>query len=294
MFGVADRRVTDTTRTFASCSSSSLERIEALYDRGEDITGVPTGYLDLDELLSGLQPSTLVIVGARPAWARRPSLSAWLPTQPSNTRCQCCFSRWRWAQLEITQRLLCSEALVESTRLRNGKLLESDWPKITAATSRLGEAPLYIDDNPNLTIMEIRAKARRLKSRVGDLGPDRHRLPAADVRPQLGRKPSGRGRRDQPGPQDPRPRAGGPRGRPLPAVQQPRVRADKRPMLADLRESGSLEQDADVVMFLYRDEVYNPESPDRGTAEVHLSKHRNGPTGGLGWPSSTTTPASPT
>ena len=181
---------------------------------------------------------------------------------------------------ELTQRLLCSEARVDSSRIRNGKLPEADWPKISHAIGRLGEAPLYIDDNPNLTVMEIRAKARRLKSRLGDLGPDRRRLPPAHDRaaaaPRTARSRCPRS-------------AGASRSWPAssrcPVValsqlsRNLEMRADKRPMLADLRESGSLEQDADVVMFLYRDEIYNPESPDRGTAEVIVSKHRNGPTG---------------
>jgi len=182
-------------------------------------------------------------------------------------------------ELEITQRLLCAEALVESTRLRNGKLLESDWPKISRATSRLGEAPLYVDDNPNLTIMEIRAKARRLKSREGRLG-----LVVIDYLQLMTGRNSAENRQVEIAEMS--------RGLkilarelevPVVALSQLsrnlEARQDKRPMLSDLRESGSLEQDADVVMFLYRDEVYNPESADRGMAEVLLSKHRNGPTG---------------
>ena len=180
---------------------------------------------------------------------------------------------------ELTQRLLCSEARVDSSRIRNGKLLESDWPKISHAIGRLGEAPLYIDDNPNLTIMEVRAKARRLKSRLGNLG-----LVVIDYLQLMSGRNSAENRQVEVSEIS--------RGLkilareleiPVVALSQLsrnlEMRADKRPMLADLRESGSLEQDADVVMFLYRDEIYNPESPERGTAEVIISKHRNGPTG---------------
>ena len=180
---------------------------------------------------------------------------------------------------EVTQRLLCAEARVDSTRVRNGKLLESDWPKISHAIGRLGEAPLYIDDNPNLTVMEIRAKARRLRSRLGNLG-----LIVVDYLQLMSGRHSAENRQVEVSEIS--------RGLkilarelsvPVVALSQLsrnlEMRADKRPVLADLRESGSLEQDADVVMFLYRDEVYNPESPDRGTAEVIISKHRNGPTG---------------
>jgi replicative DNA helicase len=180
---------------------------------------------------------------------------------------------------EVTQRLLCSEARVDSTRVRNGKLLEADWPKISHAIGRLGEAPLYIDDNPNLTVMEIRAKARRLRSRLGNLG-----LIVVDYLQLMSGRHSAENRQVEVSEIS--------RGLkilareltvPVVALSQLsrnlEMRADKRPVLADLRESGSLEQDADVVMFLYRDEVYNSESPDRGSAELIISKHRNGPTG---------------
>jgi replicative DNA helicase len=180
---------------------------------------------------------------------------------------------------EITQRLLVSEARVDANRIRNGRLVEADWPKISHAIGRLGEAPLYIDDNPNLTVMEVRAKARRLKARQAGLGlividylqlmtgrnnAENRQVEVSDI--SRGHKILARELEV-----------------PVVALSQLsrnlEARADKRPGLADLRESGSLEQDADVVLFLYRDEVYNPESPDRGTAEVIVSKHRNGPTG---------------
>jgi replicative DNA helicase len=179
---------------------------------------------------------------------------------------------------ELTQRLLCSEARVDATRMRNGKLLESDWPKISHAVGRLGEAPIFIDDNPHLTIMEIRAKARRLKSREG-LG-----LIVIDYMQLMSGRSNAENRQVEVSEMS--------RGLkilarelnvPVIALSQLsrnlESRADKRPVLADLRESGSLEQDADVVIFLYRDEVYNRDTPDRGTAEVIVAKHRNGPIG---------------
>ena len=179
---------------------------------------------------------------------------------------------------EITNRLLVSESRVDANRMRNGKLNEPDWPKISAAVGRLGDAPLFIDDNPNTTVMEIRAKARRLKARQGGLGliiVDYLQLMSGGSyeNRQLEVSSISRGLKILA------------RELEVPVValsqlsRQLEARADKRPVLADLRESGSLEQDADVVMFLYRDEVYNPESPDKGTAEVIVAKHRNGPTG---------------
>ncbi|HET9076771.1 MAG TPA: replicative DNA helicase [Acidimicrobiales bacterium] len=278
VFNVAERRVTDSLRPLNELLSSSLDRLEHLFDRGETITGVPTGYVDLDERLYGLQPNALIIVGARPAMgktsfalgmAAHAAVEARVPTLIFSLEMSCD---------EITNRLLVSEARVDAGRMRNGRLSEPDWPKISQAVARLGDAPLFIDDNPSTTVMEIRAKARRLKSRQGGLGliiVDYLQLmshSSAENR-QLEISSISRGLKVLA------------RELEVPVValsqlsRQLEARADKRPQLADLRESGSLEQDADVVMFLYRDEVYNPESADRGTAEIILAKHRNGPTG---------------
>jgi replicative DNA helicase len=185
------------------------------------------------------------------------------------------------SHLELTQRLLCAEARVDAGRLRTGRLQEPDWPKISHAVGRLGEANIFIDDNPHLTVMEIRAKARRLKSRHGELG-----LIVVDYLQLMAGRPDAENRQVEVSEIS--------RGLkilarelecPVVALSQLsrglETRADKRPMLADLRESGSLEQDADVVLFIYRDEIYNPESADRGTAEIIVAKHRNGPTGSV-------------
>jgi replicative DNA helicase len=182
--------------------------------------------------------------------------------------------------VELTQRILSSESEVDSTKIRNGKLSESDWAKIGRAIGRL-EVPLYLDDNPRVTVMEIRAKARRLKMQRGDLGmimidylqlmsgsanSENRQLEVSEISRNL--KILARELEV-----------------PIVALSQLsrnlEARSDKRPMLSDLRESGSLEQDSDVVMFLYRDEVYNKESPDRGAAEVIIAKHRAGPIGDI-------------
>ncbi len=184
------------------------------------------------------------------------------------------------SHLELTSRMLCSEARVDATRMRNGRLLESDWPKISDAIGRLGDAPIYIDDNPNVTVMDIRAKARRLMARQG-LG-----LVVVDYLQLMSGHGKGRSENRQVEISEIS------RGLkilarelnvPVVALSQLsrnlEMRQDKRPVLADLRESGAIEQDADVVLFIYRDEIYNPESPDRGTAEIIIAKHRNGPVG---------------
>ena len=278
VFQVAQRRVTDTTKPLRELLSASLDRLEALYDRGEAITGVPTGFVDLDERLSGLQPSNLVIVGARPAMGKTSFALNIAAHAAVEAHVPVLVFSLEMSHLEITQRLICSEARVEATRMRNGRLQDSDWTKISHAIGRLGEAPIFIDDNPMITVMDIRAKARRLKSREG-LG-----LVVVDYLQLMSGRSNAENRQVEIS-EISRGLKILARELEVPVValsqlsRQLEMRADKRPQLADLRESGALEQDADVVMFLYRDEVYNQESPDRGTAEVIVSKHRSGPTG---------------
>jgi replicative DNA helicase len=279
VFEVAQRRVTDSLAPIRDLLADNLDRLEQLYERGEAITGVPTGYTDLDELLSGLQGSALYVVGARPAMGKTAFALGMATHAALESRRPVLFFSLEMSQLELTQRVVCAEARVDSARVRNGKLVESDWTKIAHAMGRLAEAPIWIDDNPNLTVMEIRSKARRLKSRVGDLG-----MVVVDYLQLMTGRSSAENRQVEVSEIS--------RGlkilareldTPVVALSQLsrslEMRQDKRPVLADLRESGSIEQDADVVMFIYRDEVYHPDSPDRGTAEVLVSKHRNGPTG---------------
>ena len=279
MFQIAERRVVDSTKPIRELLDANLDRLEELYEKGDAITGLPTGYVDFDELLSGLQPSNLVIVGARPSMGKTAFGLGMAANAALEAQRPVLFFSLEMGHLELTQRMLCSDAKVDSQRMRNGNLSEDDWPKITRAVGKLGEAPIWIDDNPNLTVMEIRAKARRLKSRLGDLG-----LIVVDYLQLMSGRGNAEHRQVEVSEMS--------RGlkilareleTPIVALSQLsralESRTDKRPMLADLRESGSIEQDADVVAFLYRDEVYNPESPDIGSAEVIIAKHRNGPTG---------------
>lgn len=277
VFEIGDRRVTDTVATLRDLLSASLDHLEQLCERDGAITGVPTGYTSLDEHLSGLQRSNLVVVGARPSMGKTAfalGMAAHAAMQGSSVLL---FSL-EMNHLEIAQRVLCAEARVDSSRMRNGRLAESDWSKISNAIGRIGEAPLSIDDNPNVTVMDIRAKARRMKAREG------LELVIVDYLQLMTGRNSAENRQVEIS-EISRGLKILARELEVPVVALSQLsrslesRADKRPMLADLRESGAIEQDADVVMFLYRDEVYNPESPDRGTAEVIVSKHRNGPTG---------------
>ena len=279
VFDIAERHVTSSLKPLQELLAATVEHLEDLHRSGGAITGVPTGYTDLDERLSGLQPGSLVIVGARPSMGKTSFALGAAAHAAAEKRQPVLFFSLEMSHLELTQRLLCSEAKVDSSRLRDQALPQSDWPKLMDAITKLSEAPLFIDDNPSLTVMEIRAKARRLRSREG-LGlvvvdylqlmstrngsPEYRQLEVSEV--SRGLKILAR-ELDVPV---------------LALSQLSRSlegRSDKRPVLADLRESGSLEQDADVVLFIYRDEVYNKGSDDKGLAEVIVAKHRNGPTG---------------
>ena len=281
VYEVNERRVTDSTQKLSSLLSENLDRLEQLYERGDAITGTPTGYLDLDQLLSGLQPSSLVVVGARPAMGKTSfalgmiAHAALEATNPSPVL----FFSLEMSNLELSQRLLCAEARVDSTRVRNGQLQADDWQKISRAMGRLAEAPIWIDDNPNLTIMEIRAKARRLKSQIGNLG-----MIVIDYLQLMSGRSNAENRQVEVSELS--------RGlkilareleTPVVALSQLsrglEMRADKRPMLSDLRESGSIEQDSDVVMFIFREEIYDPRPENAGQAEIIVAKHRSGPTG---------------
>jgi replicative DNA helicase len=259
----------------------TLDNLEARYGDDSDLIGIPTGYTDLDRVLHGLQPENLVILAARPGMGKTALSLGIARNVATQTGRPVVFFSMEMGTLELTKRILAMEARVDATRLWTAKLSEPDWGKISHAVGRLAEAQLYIDDNPHCTVMEMRAKARRLRARFGDLG-----LVIVDYI-QLMQSSSTRRAENRQVEVSEISRGlkilARELGCPVIALsqlnRQLEYRQDKRPMLADLRESGGLEQDADVVMFIYRDEVYNPDSDDRGKAEVIIAKHRNGPTG---------------
>ena len=243
VFEVAQRRVTDTLAPIHDLLDANLDHLEQLYSRGDSITGMPTGFADLDELTSGFQSSALIVLGARPSAGKTAlALSVAANAAMESNRPVLVFSL-EMSHLELTQRLLCAEARVDSKRVRNGGLTAPDWERIAHATGRLAEAPLWIDDNPNLTIMEIRSKARRLRSRVGDLG-----LIVVDYLQLMSGRSRAENRQVEVSEIS--------RGLkilarelecPVLALSQLsrnlELRADKRPILADLRESGCLTAD---------------------------------------------------
>jgi replicative DNA helicase len=259
--------------------TEAVDQLEALYGNDGAMTGVPTGFGDLDKLLQGLHPSTLNVVAARPGQgktafalgvAKHVALGAGRPV---------IFFSMEMGAVELTKRLLAAEAKIDATRIQTGNLKENDWSRLSAAMGHLGRAPFFIDDNPHCTVMEMRAKARRIKAQYRDIGlvvVDYLQLMSSPRRAenrQVEVSELSRGLKILARELD----------CPVMALsqlnRQLEYRADKRPMLADLRESGSIEQDADVVCFLYRDDAYNPDSDQKGMAEVIIAKHRNGPTG---------------
>ena len=278
VFEVAEDRVTDSTRSIEELLGVVFDKLQDTFTRGDRVTGVPTGFTDLDDLLSGLQPSALYIVGARPAMGKTAFGLGIASHVAQHSALPVLVFSLEMGHEELTQRILSSEARVDSSKLRSGELADTDWTKIGRAIGRL-DVPLFLDDNPRVTVMEMRAKARRIKARFGGLGlivvdyiqlmssggrAENRQLEVSEISRNL--KILARELEV-----------------PIVALSQLsrrlEERSDKRPMLADLRESGSLEQDADFVMFLYRDEVYNADSPDKGSAEVIIAKHRSGPIG---------------
>jgi len=280
LYDLSQQRVTGEWSEIESLLKESFERITALYESGVELTGTPSGFRDLDRLTSGFQPGNLIIVAARPSMGKSALALCMAANMGVRHGIPVGLFTLEMSKAEVTQRLMCSEAKVESQRLRNGKLAPDDWPRLTAACDKLAKAPIYVDDTGLLNMMEIRSKARRLKARHPDLG-----LIVVDylqlLTPSQRRDSDGRVQEVSEMSRSLKILA---RDLDVPIVALSQLsraveqRTDKRPILSDLRESGSIEQDADLVAFVYRDEYYNDESDQQGLAEVILAKHRNGPT----------------
>jgi replicative DNA helicase len=278
VFDLSQQRVTGDFSHIEALLKESFERITALYESGTDVAGVPSGFRDLDRVTSGFQQGNLIVLAARPSMGKSAlglGIAANLAVRHGTP---VAIFTLEMSKAEVTQRLMCSEAKVESQRLRTGRLAPEDWPRLTAACDKLAKAPIFVDDTASVTMMEIRSKARRLKSKHPDLG-----LIVVDYM-QLMTSGTSVENRVQEVSQISRNLKLLARDLDLPilalsqlsrAVEQ---RHDKRPILSDLRESGSIEQDADLVVFLYRDDYYDEGSDQQGIAEAIVAKHRNGPT----------------
>ena len=278
IFEISENKIKPSFSPLRDLIKDSFRTIERLYEKKELITGVPTGFEKLDEMTSGLQKSDLVIIAGRPSMgktafalniAQRAAVDAGIPVAIFSLE---------MSKEQLAFRMLSSEAMVDSQRLRRGYPGETDWPKLTTAAGRLAEAPIYIDDTAAISVLEMKAKARRLKAESG-LG-----LLIVDYL-QLMRAGGARDSREQEISEISRSLKALAKELNIPVValsqlnRQVEQRTNRRPQMADLRESGAIEQDADVIMFLYRDEVYNRTEENTGLAEVNIGKQRNGPTG---------------
>ncbi len=279
LFDLSQEKATSEFSHIEALLKESFERITQLYESGADVTGIPSGFRDLDRITSGFQEGNLIVMAARPSMGKS-ALGLGVAANLAVRRgIPVALFTLEMSKSEVTQRLMCSEAKVESQRLRTGKLSADDWPRLTAACDKLAKAPIYVDDTGSITMMEIRSKARRLKSKHPDLG-----LIIVDYL-QLMTSGMTAENRVQEVSQISRSLKVLARDLDVPIIALSQLsraveqRHDKRPILSDLRESGSIEQDADIVMFIYRDEYYNAEeSEQQGLAEVIVAKHRNGPT----------------
>jgi len=279
VFEVADERVTDSVQDIRDVLRITTDELERRYTEKAGVTGVATGFHDLDNALLGLQPASLLILGARPAMGKSAFALNVATNVAKSTRKPVLVFSLEMSHSELAHRILSSEARVDSKKLRTGNLTGAEWSDVNNAVGRL-EVPLFLDDNPAVTVMEIRAKARRLKARYDDLG-----LIVIDYLQLMSGGPQSENRQLEVSEISRNLKVlARELNVPILALSQLsrrlEERSDKKPQLADLRESGSLEQDADVVMFLYRDEVYKQDSTDpalKGMAELIIAKHRAGP-----------------
>lgn len=258
--------------------SAAYDRIEYLYQTKGGVTGIPTGFKDLDRLTAGLQPSDLIIVAARPAMGKTSFALNIALHVALEAKIPVAIFSLEMSREQLIMRMLSSEAGIDGQRLRTGFLDEEDWLLLTTAMARLSEAPIYIDDTPNITVMDIRAKARRLVQEQGQA------LILLDYLQLVNSRRSFESRQQEIT-EISRGLKALARELQVPVVALSQLsraveqRQDKRPVLSDLRESGAIEQDADVVAFIYRDEYYNPDTEKKGIAEIIIGKQRNGPTG---------------
>lgn len=277
VFGVGERRIGEGLIAMSPLLHSTLEVIEEMEARGSELTGLATGFRDLDRRLAGLQAANLVIVAARPSMGKS-ALASNIATNVAMDGGTVAMFSLEMSREEIVQRLLCSVGRVDSMKLRTGQLGPQLWQKVVHAASRMYKAPIYIDDSGQLTVTDIRAKCRRLKRQ--------HGLDLVIIDYLQLMSGSNRENRQQEIAEISRSLKNLARELDIPilAVSQLNrgleAREDKRPRLGDLRESGAIEQDSDVVMFIYRHEYYHPEAQDsKGLAEVIIAKHRAGSTG---------------
>jgi replicative DNA helicase len=282
VFEISERRIRQSFHSMPELTRESIRLLERLYERKELVTGVPTGFLDLDRLTAGLQPSDLIVIAARPSMGKTAlalNIAAHAATECEPRVGVAVFSL-EMSKEQLVLRMLCAEGRVDSSRARAGYLGERDFPKLAQAAARLSEAPIFIDDSSDTSPIVLKAKCRRLmRERNANLG-----LIIVDYL-QLMRSARPGESREKEIAEISRSLKALAKELKVPVValsqlnRQVETRPDRRPLLADLRESGAIEQDADVIAFIYRDEMYHRDSKEPGVAEIIIAKQRNGPTG---------------
>jgi replicative DNA helicase len=280
IFEISEKRVRPSFYPIREIVKQSFTTIEKLFKKKEAVTGVPSGFKELDRMTAGFQPSDLIIIAGRPSMGKTAFCLDVAEYAAIGNKIPVAIFSLEMSKEQLVIRMLCSQANVEGTRLRTGYLNESDWPKLTIAAGNLSDAPIYIDDTAALSALELRAKARRLKSEHG-LG-----MVIVDYL-QLMRGRTRVESRQQEISEISRSLKALAKELTIPVIavsqlsRKTEERTGNKPQLSDLRESGAIEQDADLILFIYRDEVYNrsEDNPNRGKAEVIIGKQRNGPIG---------------
>jgi replicative DNA helicase len=285
IYGVSNRTLREHLAPVSELAPGALEMIQRLYEQEGEVTGVETGFEDLDRLTTGFHKSDLVVLAARPAMGKTAMALNAIWHASGEKKMPVAIFSLEMSKEQLVQRLISQTTRIPAQALRSGNVKAEDWPKLVRGVAEVSRAPIWIDDTAGVTLMEIRAKVRRLSSQLNAAG----EMPLSLVVVDYLQLMVGQGNRQENRQQE---IADISRGLkvlardldvPVLAIAQlsraVEARHDKRPLLSDLRDSGAIEQDADMVMFLYRDEYYNPESDDKGIAEVIVGKHRNGPTG---------------
>ena len=278
ILGVSERKISRDFAPIKEVVMSAVDRIDELYNKKGGITGIATGFIDFDRLTSGLQASDLILIAARPSMGKTALVLNMAQNIAIREKKSVAFFSLEMSKEQLVQRMLCAEASIDSSRLRIGELEDNDWEKLIWAADSLSRAEIFIDDTPGITVMEMRAKARRLKVE--------HNLQLIVIDylqlMQGSGKKSGENRQQELSDISRSLKALA-RELNVPVIALSQLsrsvesRQVKRPMLSDLRESGALEQDADLVAFLYREDYYDKETENKNITELIIAKHRNGP-----------------
>ncbi|MDP2938456.1 MAG: replicative DNA helicase [Candidatus Omnitrophota bacterium] len=280
IFEVSDRKSQVSYLHLKEIIKDSIENIDRLYQKKAHVTGIPTGFIDFDSKTSGLQESDLIVIAGRPSMGKSAFALGIAEYAGVVEKIPLVFFSLEMSKEQLVQRMLCVHAKVDAHKVRTGYLSPSDWPRLTAAAGKLSEAPIFIDDSPAISVMELRAKARRLKAHQGI------KLIILDYM-QLMRGSGHAENRQQEISDISRSLKSLARELDVPIVaisqlsRAVEARTDHRPQLSDLRESGAIEQDADVVVLILREEYYKPTPENEGIAEVIIAKQRNGPVGSM-------------